>query len=326
MRVKPLRLTDQFIHLKMKILSNGIIRRRLCSPITRMKIQNFSSNSSLSSSLVTFTHDPETKIGTITMSSPVKHNPLTVELGLQFKRTIQSINSSISDNRLHINSIVLHGANSTFSAGGDMKWLRDLKNNPVHINADIMMEFYKSFLCIRDLPVPVIAAIDGYAIGAGACLAIATDMRIMSASAKIGFNFVKLGIHSGMGGSHFLPLAVGESRAKDILLTGRVLTGIEAGEMGVAHRVIDKSGPDLLEEANNLAIEIGDKHPLAVRSMVQTLRMRENAYCGGIEAALRREALAQALCYAKSDWGEGLDAIVEKRQPNFDDYQVDDWI
>ncbi len=274
-----------------------------------------------------FSHDPESKIGTITLHSPIKHNPLSVEMGRQFKDTIESIRSSISDHKINVNAIILQGANSSFSAGGDIQWLKNLKNNPVHVNADLMLDFYKSFLCIRDLQVPVISVIDGYAVGAGACLALATDLRVMSADAKIGFNFVKLGIHSGMGGSHFLPIAVGEGRAMDILLTGRVLSGTEAGEVGVAQRVVNKGGSDLLDEAKKVASEIAQNSPLAVRTMVQTMKTREDAIGGGLEAALRREAFAQALCYAKSDWGEGLDAVVERRQPSFDDYSLnDEWI
>lgn len=303
------------------------ISRRVCLPPRGAKLTKYLSASfSSEKKLVKFTHDPESKVGTIVLDSPVKHNPLTVEMGSQFKDTIEFINSSLSANEIKVNSIILHGANSTFSAGGDIKWLKELRNNPVHINADLMLKFYKSFLCVRELHVPVIAAIDGYAIGAGACLAIATDVRVMAANAKIGFNFVNLGIHSGMGGSHFLPIAVGESRSKDILLTGRILTGIEAGELGVAQRVVKKNGPDLVGEAKNVALEIGSKHPLAVRTMVQTMRMRENAMGGGLESSLRREAFAQAICYAQSDWGEGLDAVIERRQPCFDDYNSDDWI
>ena len=283
--------------------------------------------STISSPLVKFSHDPDTKIGIITLhgDSPRKHNPLTVEMASEFKATVGNIISSIASNGMNINAIVLHGANSTFSAGGDMKWLRNLSNNPVHVNADIMYNFYNSFLCVREIQVPIITAIDGYAIGAGACLAIATDMRVMASNAKIGFNFVKLGIHSGMGGSHFLPIAVGEARAMDILLTGKVMTGVEAGEIGVAQRVVDKNGQDLLDEAKKIAAEIGNMHPLAVRSMVQTMRMRENAMGGGLEASLRREAYAQACCYAKGDWGEGLDAVVERREPSFDEYHSD-WV
>jgi Enoyl-CoA hydratase/carnithine racemase len=238
----------------------------------------------------------------MTLHSPTtKHNPLTVEMGNEFRKTVQDINTLILNNELNINTIILQGANSTFSAGGDINWLLDLGKNSVHRNADLMYDFYQSFLCVRKLQVPVISAIDGYAIGAGACLAIATDIRVMSTTAKLGFNFVRLGIHSGMGGSHFLPVAVGEAKAMEILLTGKVLTGEEAKSLGLVQRLVDQSaGEDLLlEEAKRVATRIGRMNPLAVRSMVQTMRSREDSMGMGLDHALRREAHAQAICYAR---------------------------
>lgn len=281
--------------------------------------------STASSSLVQFSHDSDSKIGTITLNSPSSHNALTVEMASEFKSTVQQVKSMISNNDINVQIVILKGAGSNFSAGGDLKWLKALKNNPAHINSDIMYDFYTSYLCIRDIPVPVISSIDGYAIGAGACLALATDLRVMSSTAKIGFNFVKLGIHPGMGGSHYLPIVAGEAKAKEIMLIGDTMTAEEAKEAGIANRTSTLNGQEFALEVEDLAMQISSHHPLALRSMVRTLRMREDAMYGGLEAALRREAYAQSLCFAKSDWGEGLDAAVERRQPSFDDYS-NDWI
>lgn len=296
-------------------------------------------------SLVTFTHDPSKKIGYITLNSPSTYNALSEEMGQEFESLIHQLTSKLNDHDKHqsqlshdddsniknVNVIILQGADRNFSSGGDLNWLRSLRNNPVHINADKMYSFYKSFLSIRSLPVPTIAHIEGYAIGAGACLALATDLRVMDEKAKIGFNFVKLGIHSGMGGSHLLSNAIGESRSKFALLTGKVFNAQEAFENGIAHDISKKKNDDVGEEEDDkvvmdIAEKIASMHPLAVRSMVQTTRIRENAMggIGGLDATMRKEAYAQALCYAKNDWGEGLDAIVEKRQPNFSNYHESD--
>eukprot|EP00557_Chaetoceros_sp_GSL56_P012201 CAMPEP_0176485314 /NCGR_PEP_ID=MMETSP0200_2-20121128/4974_1 /TAXON_ID=947934 /ORGANISM="Chaetoceros sp., Strain GSL56" /LENGTH=379 /DNA_ID=CAMNT_0017881951 /DNA_START=206 /DNA_END=1345 /DNA_ORIENTATION=+ len=310
-----------------------------------------SSNNNYKNKFVHFSHDPVTRIGIMTLHSPTTtHNPLTMEMGIEFRKTVQDINTLLLNNELNMNTIILHGANSTFSAGGDIHWLLDLGKNSVHSNSDLMYDFYQSFLCVRKLQVPVICAIDGYAIGAGACLAIATDIRVMSKKAKIGFNFVKLGIHSGMGGSHFLPIAVGEAKAMEILLMGKVLTGEEAERMGLIQVLVDEGEGEgqgqgqgeadgegvgvgvgegksvVLEEAKRVAARIGRMNPLAVRSMVQTMRSREDSMGMGLDHALRREAHAQAICYARNDWGEGLTAVMEKRQPSFDDYQNNDWL
>ena len=320
----------------------------------RLNIRSFSSHKETDqngNSLVTFTHDPNEKIGYITLNSPSTYNALSEEMGHEFESLIGQLTSKLNDQKeeqssqnneessiKNINVIILQGAGHNFSSGGDLNWLRNLRNNPVHINADKMYNFYKSFLCIRSLPVPTIAYIEGYAIGAGACLALATDLRVMDEKAKIGFNFVKLGIHSGMGGSHLLSNAIGESRSKLALLTGKVFNAQEAFENGIAHDISKKNevdddttqdgddGNDVDDAVMTIAKQIASMHPLAVRTMVQTTRMRENAMggIGGLDATMRKEAYAQALCYAKDDWGEGLDAIVERRHPNFNNYHDSD--
>ena len=313
------------------------------------------------SSLVTFTHDPKEKIGYITLNSPFTYNALSVEMGHEFEALIHKLTLQLNDhqqchdNDLHkevgdissndtndypyqeaniknTNVIILKGANHNFSSGGDLSWLKSLRRNPVHINADKMYCFYKSFLSIRNLPVPTIAHVEGYAIGAGACLALATDLRIMHEKAKIGFNFVKLGIHSGMGGSHLLANTIGESKSKLALLTGQVFTAQQAFENGIAHDLIVENKQQNNDNDNDVVIDLAKKiasmHPLAIRSMVQTARMREDAMggVGGLDATMRKEAYAQALCYARDDWGEGLDAVIERRQPDFNNYHDgSDW-
>ena len=135
---------------------------------------------------------------------------------------------------------------------------------------------------------------------------------------KLGFPFSRLGIHSGMGGSHLLTRAMGGPSAlvNEILLTGKVLTGEEAYRYGLVNHMAETSGT-VKEEAHNLAKEVAKQNPLAARSMIRTLRQQQDE---GLEATLQREASAQALCYNRDDWGEGLDAVVEKRDPIFGDY------
>ena len=147
------------------------------------------------------TCDPKNKILTITLNSPKTYNALTESMGKSFKNLIHNtIIPALNEEegQLKANVILLTGAGNAFSAGGDLDWLRNLRHNPVHINSSKMYNFYRSFLCIRELPIPVISVLNGPAIGAGACLAIASDMIISSKKkCKIGFTFSKLGIHSG---------------------------------------------------------------------------------------------------------------------------------
>lgn len=163
---------------------------------------------------------------------------------------------------------VITFSGKAFSAGGDLDWLID-RHKRGHFqqeNADTMVGFYKRFLCLRELPCPVIAALNGPAIGAGFCVAIGgCDMRIASTTAKMGLNFVKLGLHpglrtfiypfqhhkkvlritiiilmwniAGMAATHFLPQLVGPSVAADLLLTGRLVGAKEALELRLVNKV-----------------------------------------------------------------------------------------
>jgi enoyl-CoA hydratase/carnithine racemase len=149
-----------------------------------------------------------------------------------------------------------------------LDWLRSLRHNSVHQNADLMLQFYHSFLCIRKVPVPVIAALQGPAIGAGAGLALACCMRTAADKPKIlGFNFSTLGIHSGMGGSHLLEKALGGSAAimNEILLTGMVLSGKECFDL----KLVNRFSKDAKSDAFELAERIAKQHPVAVRTMLK---------------------------------------------------------
>ena len=105
---------------------------------------------------------------------------------------------------------------------------RSRTDTPPHVNSAIMHNFYTNFLSVRTLPVPVVAAVNGAAIGAGACVTLAADYRVAKPSAVIGFNFAKLGIHPGMGGSHYLPRLIGHGPASRVLLSGATYSGDEA--------------------------------------------------------------------------------------------------
>jgi enoyl-CoA hydratase len=256
-------------------------------------------------------------VGTITLKAASTYNALTVEMGEAFLALCTQLKKGDLEGSQDVTAIVLTGAgDDAFSAGGNLDWLRSLKHNSVHANADLMLKFYQSFLCIRTIPVPVIAAIHGPAMGAGACLALACDMRTAAPKSRIlGFNFSRLGIHSGMGGSHLLQRALGGKSAilNEILLTGKVLSGQEALDLGLVNRL----SPNAKAAAYDLAEQVALQHPVAVRTMLRTLRQRQDE---GLEQALQQEAFAQAVCYARNDWGEGLDAVVDKRDPIFELY------
>uniref|UniRef100_A0A7S2GRD6 Enoyl-CoA hydratase n=1 Tax=Octactis speculum TaxID=3111310 RepID=A0A7S2GRD6_9STRA len=201
------------------------------------------------------------------------------------------------------------GEGRAFSAGGDLDFLRDRCRDKPERNAAVMRSFYRRFLSIRNsLTVPTISALNGPAIGAGLCVALATDIRVAHPDCKLGLTFVKLGLHPGMGGTHFLPQLVGPMHAARLLLTGDVITGEEAHRMGLVLLAEDPVG-HALELANRIALQ----DPGAVRMCTRSLRMSQDE---GLERALWREADCQAHNYATSV-EEGLAALVEKRPPNW---------
>jgi len=141
-----------------------------------------------------------------------------------------------------LGAVVLTGAGRAFSAGGDLQFLYDRAKDTPSRNAVIMRRFYEKFLSVRRLPVPVVAAVNGHAIGAGLALALACDVRVCSAEAKMGITFVGLGLHPGMGSTHFLPRLVGVQQASLLMLTGRLVGAQEALRIGMVAEVHENSG------------------------------------------------------------------------------------
>mmetsp|Transcript_8604 Transcript_8604/g.11896 ORF Transcript_8604/g.11896 Transcript_8604/m.11896 type:complete len:302 (-) Transcript_8604:40-945(-) len=239
--------------------------------------------------------------------NPQALNALTVDMGIQFKSIVQNLASSPK-----LRCVVLTGSGKAFSAGGDLQFLLDRSNDTPHNNSIMMKQFYERFLAIRTLPVPVISAINGSAVGAGLCVAAATDLRIAAKSAKLGVTFTNLGIHPGMGATHYLPKLVGPQMASWLLLGGDLITAEEAHQMGLVMQVVDDD--KVLERSLEIARKLAEKSSVAVRTTLRTLRAAQDK---GVEQALYNEAQCQAECYAAPDVKEGVNAIKEKRKPTF---------
>ena len=244
---------------------------------------------------------------TITLNDPDRLNAMGEEMARQFAEVVQSI----SRERIQPRAIILTGAGKAFSAGGDLAMLERKTTLSGEENRLLMLEFYTSFLSIVDLGIPVIAAINGAAIGAGLCLASACDIRIASNDAKLGFTFAKIGLHPGMGATYFLPRVVGESAATELLLTGRVIDASRAKEIGLVSTLVEREG--VLDLARTIAGEIGECGPEAVKQLRASLRT--GAFSRA--AALEREAACQAINYASAEFKEGVRATIEKRRPNY---------
>jgi enoyl-CoA hydratase/carnithine racemase len=178
---------------------------------------------------------------------------------------------------------------------------------------DAMRSFYRLFLSVRDLPCPTIAALQGSAVGAGLCVALACDVRIASASARLGLNFTALGLHPGMGATWTLPRLVGPARAAELLYSARLVSGAEAAEMGLVSRSLPQE--EVLPAAHALAAEFAAAGPLANRAVKRALARSAAAT---LEDQLAFEAEEQAATLGSRDAQEGLAAARERRRPAFE--------
>ena len=158
------------------------------------------------STVVRVEDDEQSGVKVLTLDRPDSLNAMTVEMGDAVQASVAQL-SQLPPSELR--ALVITGAGRAFSAGGDMRFLHERREATPTDNADVMLNFYRRFLSIRSLPVPIICCVNGPAIGAGACFAMAADVRFTHAAAKIGFTFVGLGLHPGMGATHSLPAAVG---------------------------------------------------------------------------------------------------------------------
>lgn len=241
---------------------------------------------------------------------PEALNPMSHEMSREFPQAIEEIRRDPE-----VKGLVLTGSGKAFSAGGDMKTMKQRTEVPPFRHKEEVRQFYRSFLTIRSLTIPTVAAINGYAIGAGACVAMACDLRVASENAKIGFTFVKIGMHPGMAATFLLPRIVGAARAYELLVTGDVIDAAEAYRIGMVNKVVKP------EELMTAALALVRK--IAANPMVAVKMTKESIYANleqpSIEIALDREAALQSLTFTTNDVKEGIDAVIEKRKAKYSD-------
>lgn len=243
----------------------------------------------------------------LTLALPDRRNAMTGELTAAWGATIAGMRGDRS-----VRAIVVTGEGSAFCAGGDLSWIAESPDLSVDAIRDRMLPFYRTWLSIRELEAPSIAAVNGHAVGAGLCLALACDIRYAARGAKLSAPFTQLGMHAGMAATYLLPEAVGMAAARDLLLTGRAVEADEALRLGLVSAVHDPA--ELYDAALAAAARIAAAGPIATRLTKAGLR------AGGhrsLEEALQYEALAQPVTFATDDLREGLAASRERRTPNF---------
>jgi enoyl-CoA hydratase len=251
-------------------------------------------------------------IVTLTFNDEPRRNAMTEQMGKAFTA---SVNALADDDT--IRAVVITGGGSAFSAGGDLDMIAGLAEEAHAGDAresvgGFMRAFYELFLSIRSLPVPTLAAINGHAIGAGLCVALACDIRYIAKEAKVGLNFTKLGLHPGMGASWTLPRLVGPAVAAELMYSSRIIAGPEAAAMGLANRCLPAA--DVLAATHDVAREIAGCSPVAVRSLKKGLAHSPGA---DLSTQLDFEASEQAICFETDDMLEGLAAARARRAPSF---------
>lgn len=254
----------------------------------------------------------EDEIVTLTFNDEARRNAMTRQMGEAFRDRVAGLAGDPD-----VRAVVITGSGSAFSAGGDMEMIETLARQAQQGDARasvqaFMRSFYALFLSIRSLPVPTLAAINGHAIGAGLCVALACDIRYIAREAKVGLNFTKLGLHPGMGASWTLPRLIGPSLAAELLYTSRVIRGDEAAAMGLASRCLPTA--EVLPATLAVAREIARCSPVAIRSLKKGLSHSPEA---DLDAQLDFESSEQAICFETEDMLEGLAAAQERREPRF---------
>jgi enoyl-CoA hydratase/carnithine racemase len=250
---------------------------------------------------------PSDGVALVTLDNPAMRNAMSDEMTSSWGTAMAELAADRS-----VRVVVVTGEGSAFCSGGDTSWIASEPDATVDRLRNRMLPFYRTWLSIRNLEVPTIAAVNGAAIGAGLCLALACDLRYAAAGAKLGVPFVKLGMHAGMGGTYLLPEAVGEAHARDLLLTGRVVDAEEALRLGLVSRVLDPTA--FLDGVLETAAGIAATAPIAAR--LTKLALEDGGHAD-LETALQWEALAQPVTLATEDLQEGINAAREKRAPRF---------
>jgi enoyl-CoA hydratase/carnithine racemase len=270
-------------------------------PLKRKSLRSYTSRH--------FQFEVREEIATITLNRPNRKNPLTFE-------SYGELNQLFADlaNTTGVNVVLLSGAEGNFCSGGDV---HDIIGPLTQVAMPELLSFTRMtgalVQVMRACPQPIVAAIDGVCAGAGAILALASDIRFGTARSKIAFLFNRVGLAGcDMGACALLPRVVGQGRASELLYSGRVLGGEEAERWGFLNRLC--APEELMTEARKFALDLA-KGPTFAHAM--TKKMLHLEWNMGIDQAIEAEAQAQAICMATNDFHRAYEAFVDKGKPTF---------
>jgi enoyl-CoA hydratase/carnithine racemase len=256
-----------------------------------------------------FLYEARDGVATITLNRPERLNALTFEVYRELTDTFSALRHAGD-----VRAVVITGAGRAFCSGGDV---HDIIGELFERDMQGLLEFTR-MTCelvrnMRALPKPVIASLNGTTAGAGACIALASDIRIASPAAKIAFLFVRVGLSGAdMGAAYLLPRLVGLARATEMLYTGDFTDAQEAERIGLYNRVVPA---EELAAATRSMAERMARGPSFALAMTKEMLNREMEV--SLDTALEWEAQAQATCMQHPDYREAYEAFVEKREPKF---------
>ena len=251
-------------------------------------------------------------IATITLDRPTSSNAYSMEMIASIERAFDQ-----AQHDPEVRVVILTGSGKSFSAGGDVKAMRDksgmFEGGPGALRNRYLADIHRVPKRLDRFDKPVVAAINGHAIGAGLDLTCMCDIRIAARGARFGSTFVKLGLVPGDGGAFLLSRVVGFPKALELMLTGRLMDCDEAEQMGLLHAVTEPEA--LMERARDKARQIAGNAPMAVQL---TRRACYAAQHMTLDQALEAAATYQGIAQNTSDHAEGVEAMVAKRPPRFE--------
>jgi enoyl-CoA hydratase/carnithine racemase len=254
------------------------------------------------------------RVATITLDRPERKNPLTFESYAELTETFRGLAG-----RQDVRAVVLTGAGGNFCSGGDVAGIiGPLVAMKARGDREGLLRFTtmtgELVRSMRACPQPIVAAVDGICAGAGAILAMASDLRIGTARSRVAFLFVRVGLSGAdMGACAMLPRIVGQGRASELLYTGRFMDGVEAERWGFYNRLADPE--TVVADAAVLAESLAEGPTLAHAT---TKRCLHAEWHMSVDEAIAAEAEAQAACMETEDFARGYRAFVEKRTPRFE--------
>ena len=260
-----------------------------------------------------FAWSVEGKVATITLNRPERKNPLTLESYAELRDTFRRL-PYVKD----VKTVVVTGAGDNFCSGGDVhEIIGPLIGMQDAGDMDGLLRFTRMtgdlVKAMRLCPQPIVAAVDGICAGAGAIVAMASDLRLGTARSKTAFLFVRVGLAGAdMGACNILPRIIGSGRAAELLYTGRAMDGEEAERWGFFNRLV--ASEDVLAEACKLAGSLS-AGPTFANSV--TKRMLHMEWDMSVDQAIEAEAMAQAVCMKTEDYRRAFEAFAAKQKPVF---------